>query len=98
MDLRALVDCSHRIVSAWFSAYLFQPSWLRQLGVLTVGLLGPARFIFAYLYLGLGLRHLKHLAQWHYSCELLNFGLMGVLIVFAQRRCCSVRLGKQLWI
>ena len=28
----------------------FNLSWLRQLGVLTVGLLGPARFIFAYLF------------------------------------------------
>ena len=31
----------------------FNLSWLRQLGVLTVGLLGPARFIFAYLFKGL---------------------------------------------
>lgn len=80
----------------------FNLSWLRQLGVLTVGLLGPARFIFAYLFTGVGGFVTSNL--WHNSitvgasCSI--FGLMGVLIVFAQRRggLLGQRLGKQLWI
>lgn len=80
----------------------FNLSWLRQLGVLTVGLLGPARFIFAYLFTGVGGFITSNL--WHNSitvgasCSI--FGLMGVLIVFAQRRggLLGQRLGKQLWI
>ncbi len=80
----------------------FNLSWLRQLGVLTVGLLGPARFIFAYIATGVGGFLASNL--WHNaptvgaSCSI--FGLMGVLIVFAQRRggLLGQRLGKQLWI
>ena len=80
----------------------FNLSWLRQLGVLTVGLLGPARFIFAYLFTGIGGFVTSNL--WSNpptvgaSCSI--FGLMGVLIVFAQRRggLLGQRLGKQLWI
>jgi rhomboid protease GluP len=80
----------------------FNLSWLRQLGVLTVGLLGPARFIFAYLATGIGGFVASNI--WHNaptvgaSCSI--FGLMGLLIVFAQRRggLLGQRLGKQLWI
>ena len=80
----------------------FNLSWLRQLGVLTVGLLGPARFIFAYLFTGVGGFVTSNM--WHNSitvgasCSI--FGLMGVLIVFAQRRggLLGQRLSKQLWI
>lgn len=80
----------------------FNLSWLRQLGALTVGLLGPARFIFAYIATGVGGFVASNL--WHNaptvgaSCSI--FGLMGVLIVFAQRRggLLGQRLGKQLWI
>jgi len=80
----------------------FNLSWLRQLGALTVSFLGPARFIFAYLATGVGGFLASNL--WHNSptvgasCSI--FGLMGVLIVFAQRRggLLGQRLGKQLWI
>ena len=80
----------------------FNLSWLRQLGAMTVVLLGPARFIFAYLATGVGGFLLSNF--WNNpstvgaSCSI--FGLMGVLIVFARRRggLLGEKLGKQLWI
>ncbi len=80
----------------------FNLSWLRQLGAMTVVLLGPARFIFAYLATGVGGFLLSNLwsnpSTVGASCSI--FGLMGVLIVFAQRRggLLGEKLGKQLWI
>ena len=77
-------------------------SWLRQLGVITVALLGPARFIFTYLITGIGGFLVSNI--WHNSptvgasCSI--FGLMGVLIVFGKKRggVLGKRLSKQIWI
>ena len=80
----------------------FNMSWLRQLGVITVALLGPARFIFTYLITGVGGFLVSNI--WHNSptvgasCSI--FGLMGVLIVFGKKRggVLGKRLSKQIWI
>lgn len=80
----------------------FNMSWLRQLGVLTVALLGPARLIFTYLITGMGGFLLSNTMgnppTVGASCSI--FGLMGLLIVFSHRRGGRLgqQLGKQLWI
>ena len=80
----------------------FNMSWLKQLGTITVNLLGPARFIITYIITGVGGFLLSNLLgndpTVGASCSI--FGLMGVLVVFAKFRggVLGERLSKQIWI
>jgi rhomboid protease GluP len=66
----------------------FNMSWLRQLGSMMIGWMGPARLVIAYIITGIGGFLLSNL--WDgvptigASCSI--FGLMGILIVFGYRR------------
>ena len=79
----------------------FNLSWLRQLGSLTVHLLGPARFLIIYFITGAGGFLLSNF--WSNSptigasCSI--FGLLGVLLAFSQRRggVLGVNLNRQIW-
>ena len=84
----------------------FNLSWLRQLGVITVTLLGPARFIIIYLLTGVGGFLLSNM--WNQtpvgpsptigaSCSI--FGLLGVLAAFSKRRggVLGLNLNRQIW-
>ena len=79
----------------------FNLSWLRQLGTITIVVLGPSRFAFTYLVTGVGGFLLSNF--WSgvptigASCSL--FGLMGLLICFGQRRggTWGRQLNRQVW-
>jgi len=79
----------------------FNMSWLKQLGAITVALLGPARFILIYIVTGIGGFLLSNL---YYNAPTIGascsiFGLMGVLAAFGQRRggVIGKNLNRQIW-
>jgi rhomboid protease GluP len=79
----------------------FNMSWLRNLGLITVAFLGPARFTLIYMVTGaagfLASNLFHNSPTVGASCSL--FGLMGVLITFSRRRggVQGYRLNRQIW-
>ncbi|MBM75650.1 MAG: hypothetical protein CMK59_09635 [Proteobacteria bacterium] len=79
----------------------FNMSWMKQLGMLTIAFLGPARFVNIYLLTGIGGFWLSNV--WSNSptvgasCSI--FGFMGVLITFSKRRGGQFgqKLNRQMW-